>query len=244
MQAAPNQQDEVMSDPSSTQLVSRWHSSAIWLLALFASLGCSSPTPLGAPACVVPLGSAPTRGPADAWVTIVEFADFQCAFCGEAESTIRSVDSARPGLRWAFKHFPLKSIHPHAADASLAAECANSQGKFWPMHDQLFMHQGALDPGSLAKYAEAIGLDQSSYQECMESGAGGVRVAADFNQGLAIGVEGTPAFFINGQLLAGAYPASDFVDIIDQVRDIATQSGIAAADYYSIIESKGCRSAD
>lgn len=188
----------------------------------------------------MPVGSSPQRGPVDAWVTIVEFADFQCVFCGKVEATIAQVDRMRPEVRWVFKHFPLTSVHPRALDAALASECAGEQSRFWEMHERLFQNQRALDPVSLSTYAEALGLDLEAYRTCVASDAAYRRVVADFSLGINNGVEGTPAFFINGQLIAGAAPAEDFVDVIDQVRELAVQSGVAPSGYYASIESQGC----
>src|SRR5512142_2343945 len=105
-------------------------------LAMVCALGsaCSSSREQDLPACVVPVNDSPTRGPADAWVTIVEFGDYQCPYCGASEPTLREVDAQRPGLRWVWKDFPLPQ-HPRALPTAIAAQCAYSQGHFWEMHD-------------------------------------------------------------------------------------------------------------
>jgi protein-disulfide isomerase len=207
--------------------------------AIFLSAGCSSPDPLPLPSCVVPVGASPQRGSADAWVTIVEFADFQCPFCGRAEPTIKTVDIARPGLRWVFKHFPL-SQHQYAVAAALGADCANQQGMFWEMHDTLFAHQTSLDDASLTSYALALGLDVEAWNNCRTSSEATIRVVDDFDLGIKVGVRATPTFFIDGIALEGAAPASDFLGLIDEAETTAKRSGIAQADYYSHSETQGC----
>jgi protein-disulfide isomerase len=105
----------------------------------------------------VPVGAAPVRGPSGAWVTIVEFSDFQCPFCRNAEPTIEAVLAANAAdVRLVYKEFPLTSLHENAMPAALAADCANQQGKFWEMHDLLM--KGSLDDGALVGYAEQLGL--------------------------------------------------------------------------------------
>lgn len=105
----------------------------------------------------VPVGTAPVRGAAAAWVTIVEFSDFQCPFCRNAEPTIEAVLTNHPAdVRLAYKEYPLTQLHENALPAALAADCAGQQGQFWPMHDLLI--QGALDEGALVGYANQLGL--------------------------------------------------------------------------------------
>ncbi|HMA97182.1 MAG TPA: DsbA family protein [Polyangiaceae bacterium] len=209
-------------------------------LSVAATTACDGSDSIPAPSCVVPIGTSPQRGPADAWVTIVEFSDFQCVFCGRAEGTIAEVDRERPELRWVYKHFPLVSIHANAFDASITAECAHEQGKFWEMHALLFKNQSKLDRESLRGYAQTLGLDLTSYDACFAGDAARGRVVSDVELGLDAGVQGTPAFFINGRLLEGAYPASDFTRVIDEARRSATQSHIPQAEYYADTESARC----
>ena len=205
--------------------------------------GCSSDAPVEAiPRCVIPVGESPTRGPADAWVTIVEFADFECSYCGKAQAIIRDVDAARPGLRWVFKHFPLSSVHPHAISAAVAAECARAQGQFWEMHDALYLHQASLGEASLVRYATDLGLDLDAWNACRASEAIIDPIQRDFTLGLNVGVSGTPTFFVNGAALPGAYPAGDFIALIDAAEAAALASKVAATDYYTSIEVGGCES--
>lgn len=205
---------------------------------LFVGAGCASDDDDENPRCVVPLGTSPTRGPADAWVTIVEFGDFQCSYCGKAQAIVREVDAERPGLRWAFKHMPLTQLHARAAAAALAAECAKEQGQFWEMHDVLFANQGALGDASLVSYAKGLGLELTAWNTCRDSDAAKQRIIDDYNLALDIGVRGTPAFFINGASLPGAYPTESFLELVDGAEQAAQQSGVAKEDYYASIEGR------
>jgi protein-disulfide isomerase len=173
-------------------------------------------------------------------VTIVEFADFQCSYCGRAEATIAEVDELRPGLRWVFKHFPLTNAHPNALAAAQAADCAGQQERFWEMHDRLFAHQARLDEGSLVDDATELGLDLDAWNSCRLSDESLERVVADFNLGFDIGVDGTPTFFVNGAVLPGAVPTGNFLEAIDAAASEAQASGIERSHYYGSIEGRGC----
>jgi protein-disulfide isomerase len=157
----------------------------------------------------------PTRGPKDAPITIVEFSDFECPYCGAAHDTVEQVMSSYAGkVRLVYRQFPL-SFHPHAAKAAEASLCAADQGKFWEYHDVLFKNQKKLDPTDLKAYAGEVGLDGQKFGQCLESGDKKKTVDADQQAGLAAGVGGTPAFFINGIFLNGAVPVDEFKKIID-----------------------------
>ncbi len=212
---------------------------ALTLIAL-AGLACGgSPTPT--PQLVrVPLGDSPQRGPADAWVTIVEFADFQCPFCGQAEPTVEQLLAAYPtDVRLVFKHFPLPQ-HPNARPAANAAECARAQGTppngfFWEMHDLLFANQGALGATALAGYAAQIsGLDVAAWQTCFDAKQFDARVTADEELGASVGVGGTPTFAINGEPLVGAQPLATFEQMVEAARQKAIASGISRDRYYDV----------
>jgi protein-disulfide isomerase len=201
-------------------------------------------TDLGAaddlPNCVVPVGNSPTRGPADAWVTIVEFGDFECPYCASAEPIIKELDVERPGLRWVYKELPLTSIHPRALPTAIAAECAGAQGYFWEMHDLLFLHQDAQSDTDLANYAQQIGLDLTQWQTCLSAADPIERIAADESDATSARVNSTPSFFINGQSLVGARPLPDFLTRVDRAQQAASLSGSAQSRYYSDRESQGC----
>ncbi|MGC4065538.1 MAG: DsbA family protein [Polyangiaceae bacterium] len=217
--------------------VFRW--TAVAIIALCS--GCGDSEQITYEVCPIPLDDAPTRGADTPWVTIVEFADFQCSFCREAEATIKEIDTQRPGLRWAFKHFPLTSIHAYAESAASAADCAHQQGKFWPMHDRLFANETErLDGATLAQYASEVGLDLDAWTKCYRSDASLLRVLTDIQQGSAYGVDGTPTFFVNGYVLHGLYPTADFLRVIDEATADAKSSGVARASYYEDLVKNGC----
>ena len=157
----------------------------------------------------------PARGPKDAPVTIVEFSDFECPYCGAAHDTVEQVMSTYPGkVRLVYRQFPL-SFHPHAAKAAEASLCAADQGKFWEYHDVLFKNQKKLDPTDLKAHASEVGLDGQKFGQCLDSGDKKKTVDADQQAGLSAGVGGTPAFFINGIFLNGAQPVDEFKKVID-----------------------------
>jgi protein-disulfide isomerase len=140
-----------------------------------------------------------TLGPASAPVTLVEYGDYECPFCGTAEPTVREVlRIAGDGVFFAFRHFPLSEIHPHARQAAEAAEAAGAQGRFWQMHEMLFANQQALAPADLLTYAAALHLDVSQFAADLEQHRFDPVVREQFLSGLRSGVNGTPAFFVNG----------------------------------------------
>ncbi len=157
----------------------------------------------------------PSRGPADAKVTIVEFSDFECPFCGRGEEAVTQVMEKYAGkVRVVFRHFPL-SFHANAPKAAEASLCADEQGKFWELHKVLFANRSELTVPDLKKHAGTVGLDQAKFDSCLDSGSKKSLVDADTKAGGEVGVTGTPAFFINGKLLSGAQPFSEFEKIID-----------------------------
>jgi protein-disulfide isomerase len=191
--------------------------------------------------CAVPVADSPTRGPADAWVTAVEFADFECPYCGRVVPTLREVDAERPAVvRWVFKHAPLP-FHTRALPAAIAAECAHEQGYFWEMYDALYAHQDALSDADLATYAAGIGLDMASYEACLGSDPPRARIVADLEAAQRAKVSATPTFFFNGRPLVGALPLADFLAAVDRGRQDSQASGLAPADNYATLELQGCR---
>ncbi len=193
-------------------------------------LGCGS----GSSSLVkVPLGDSPQRGPADAWVTVVEFGDFECPYCRMEEPVLGDLAAIYGAdLRLVWKHFPLTGIHPHAQAAAVAAECANAQGRFWEMHDLLLAT--ALDDATLlADAGQVPGLDVAAWQACLGTAAPADRVAADVALGASLGVGGTPTFYVNGVPVIGAVPESELRAVVDQARGRAMASGIPRADYYN-----------
>jgi protein-disulfide isomerase len=145
-------------------------------------------------------------GPIDARVTLVEYGDYECPFCGEAYPIIQAVLRELGGqVRFVFRNFPLAEAHPHARMAAYAAEAAALQGRFWEMHDLLYEHQEALEPEDLFGYAELLGLDLERFARDMSGHEVAERVRADFLSGARSGVNGTPSFFINGQRYDGSW---------------------------------------
>jgi protein-disulfide isomerase len=139
------------------------------------------------------------RGPETAQVTVVEYGDYECPFCGQAYPIVKEIQR-RLGdrLRFVFRNFPLSQMHPHAEHAAEAAEAAAAQEKFWEMHDSLFEHQQALADAHLVQYAVALHLDEETFKREMIEHVHTNRVHEDFLSGVRSGVNGTPTFFING----------------------------------------------
>jgi protein-disulfide isomerase len=149
----------------------------------------------------------PSRGPEDAPVTIVEFGDFQCPFCGNLHPAMERVRAIYPDtVRIVFRNFPLRSVHPRAQQAAEAAMCAGDQGRFWEYHDSLFEDQAMLAIGALNRRAIQMGLDTEAFDSCLDSGSKADAVQADVDEGRAAGVTGTPTLFINGRYMSGPQP--------------------------------------
>jgi protein-disulfide isomerase len=158
----------------------------------------------------------PQRGPASAPVTLVEFSDFECPFCGHLEPVIRGVLEQYPDqVRLVYRHFPLPDLHPHAQKAAEAAVCAERQGKFWEMHDLLFAEQAALGVDALKEKARRLKLNTTKFDDCLQSAAAGARVREDRTAGESLGLYGTPGTFVNGRFLAGELTAKQLSDVID-----------------------------
>jgi Na+/H+ antiporter NhaA len=145
------------------------------------------------------------RGPEDAPVTVVEYGDFECPYCGRAEPVIRELLAEHGDVRYVWRHLPLSDVHPRAQLAAEAAEAAADQGAFWRMHDKLFEHQDALRPVDLVTYARELGLDVERFRDDLRRHAWTSRVAEDVDSADLSGVSGTPTFFINERRHHGAY---------------------------------------
>jgi protein-disulfide isomerase len=145
------------------------------------------------------------RGPAEAKVTLVEYGDFECPYCGQAEPVVRALLANFGDLRYVWRHLPLTDVHANAARSAEAAEAADRQGAFWPMHDVLLEHQRELRPVDLVRYAAELGLDVDRFREDLRRHVGADRVAEDVDSADSSGVAGTPTFFINGRRQYGAY---------------------------------------
>ncbi len=144
------------------------------------------------------------QGPIDAPMSLLEYGDYQCPYCGEAYPITKAVqEQLGDKLCFAFRNFPLVNSHPYAEHAAEAAEAAAAQGKFWPMHDLLFEHQDALDDESLAEYAATLGLDARRLIAEVLARVHTARIRDDFKSGARDGVNGTPTFFVNGMRYDG-----------------------------------------
>jgi Na+/H+ antiporter NhaA len=145
------------------------------------------------------------RGPAKALVTVVEYADFECPYCGQAEPAVRELLRDFGDVRYVWRHLPLRDVHPRAQAAAEAAEAAAAQDKFWEMHDLLYDHQDALGPRDLVGYATSLGLDVTRFTADLKSHKGAAQISEDEESADLSSVSGTPTFFINGIRHYGAY---------------------------------------
>ncbi|MBI2898340.1 MAG: thioredoxin domain-containing protein [Deltaproteobacteria bacterium] len=180
-----------------------------------------SPLPLGAQPAdadyyVVPIEGSPARGAADAPVTIIEFADFECPFCSRVTETLRRILETYPGrVRLVFKQNPLP-FHTNAQLAAEAALAAGAQGRFWEMHDLMFRNQTALGRADLERYAVEIGLNLGAFRRALDSGEHRQAILRDQELATRLGARGTPSFFINGRPVRGAQPYDAFRTVVDE----------------------------
>lgn len=174
----------------------------------------------------------PFKGIPTAPLTLIEFSDYQCPFCARhVRETLPQIERdyiATGKVKYVFHDFPITSIHKQAFKAAEAANCAGEQGKYWEMHDRLFAHQKALDGKGITAYAQAVGLELTSFQRCLESGSQAVEIREDMAEGRKAGVTGTPAFFIGHtdsetgavkvlKVLIGAKPYDLFRETIENL---------------------------
>jgi protein-disulfide isomerase len=159
------------------------------------------------PRLAVPVGDKDhARGPPDAAVTLVEYGDYECPYCGNAYPVIKRLRQEwEDRLRFVFRNFPLNTIHAHAGVAAQAAEAAAAQGKFWEMHDLLYEHQHDLADADLVNYALKLGLEVYRFESDLSGETFATRVSEDFRGGVRSGVNGTPTFFINGVRYGGPH---------------------------------------
>ena len=170
-----------------------------------------------------------TRGPEAAPVTLLEYGDYQCSYCGQAEVVIRELlESFGDELRYVWRHLPLTDVHPDAQTAAEAAEAAAAQGRFWELHDRLLVNQDALATGDLKRHAEAIGLDVHRFAEEVRRREHEERVADDVASADASGVAGTPTFFINGRRHQGAYDTAALTRAVRAAQTRARVSDLTA----------------
>jgi protein-disulfide isomerase len=160
---------------------------------------------------------APVRGSEKAKVTIVKFEEFQCPYCKAVQPTLKELLKRYDGkIRLVHKDLPLDQIHPRARPAAEAARCAGEQGKFWDFHDMLYANGAKLTDEEFKSAAKEVGLDTDSFDKCLASGKFKGAVQKDLLEGAKLGLNGTPAFFINGRELTGAQPLEAFAAVIDE----------------------------
>ncbi len=193
--------------------------------------GGSGRTPIKVADTLVPTpGTAPTAGPLaevqanehikgdlkKAKVLVVEYSDFQCPFCASHHPSLQQmVDDYGTDVAWVYRHFPLTSIHPQAVPSALASECASEQGKFWEYADELVANQSKLGDAYYTELAADLNLNAKKFSDCYTSKKYQSVVDGDVDSGSVAGVNGTPATFINGQLVSGAVPYSTLKQMID-----------------------------
>jgi protein-disulfide isomerase len=165
------------------------------------------------------------RGPEEAPVTLVEYGDFECPYCGQAEPIVRELLADFGDLRYVWRHLPLSDVHPRAQIAAEAAEAASEQGAFWEMHDVLLHNQDALRPPDLIRYAEQLGLDTDRFTKDLHNHEGTPHIYDDVDGADLSGVSGTPTFFINGRRHYGAY---DVATLSAEVRAARARAAIAS----------------
>jgi protein-disulfide isomerase len=158
-----------------------------------------------------------TQGSAEAAVTLVEYGDYQCPYCGAAYPEVKRVQKhLGRKLRFVFRNFPLTQAHPYAMVAAEAAEAAGLQGKFWEMHDFIYEHQEELEPDALSAWAEQIALDLEQFGTAIRQGEITKRIKEDRMSGIRSGVNGTPCFFINGVRYDGA---ADYDSLLEALQE-------------------------
>lgn len=164
----------------------------------------------------IPTAGYPSHGPAKAPVTIVEFADFECPFCGRLYPTLKLVERNYPDkVRFVYRQFPLTSVHRYAQKAAEASLCANEQQRFWEFHDSMFSDQSRLDVASLKQRAATLGLNTTAFDTCLDSGRQAEAIRKDQEEARKAGVSSTPTLFINGRLLTGNRPYAELREIIE-----------------------------
>ena len=164
----------------------------------------------------VDVAGHPSKGPATAPVTIVEFSDFECPYCGGLYPTLKRVeDTYKDKIRIVYRQFPLNNIHPRAQKAAEASLCANEQNKFWQLHDAMFNDQKNLTVDDLKAKAAALSLNAATFATCLDSGKHAAAIQSSLEEGNRLGVDGTPALFINGRYLGGNQPYDAIAKIIE-----------------------------
>jgi protein-disulfide isomerase len=175
------------------------------------------------PRLALPVGARDhIQGSPRASVTLLEYGDYECPYCGAAYPIVKEVQKRMGGeLRFVFRNFPLANMHPHATLAAEAAEAVGALGKFWEMHDLLYEHQAALNEPDLVGYARKLGFDQERFTKELRRPVYDERVREDFASGVRSGVNGTPTFYINGIRHNGSYELRELLEAIEHSRQSA-----------------------
>ena len=164
------------------------------------------------------VGNSPVKGPKDAKVKIVEFSDYQCPFCSQADTLVMQVMAANPDVAFVYKQFPLTSIHPNALPAAKAALAAGKQGKYWEMHEILFKNQRALGADQLKEYAKQAGVpDMAKWEKDMNSPEVADQINGEMREAQAAEVRGTPTIFVNGKRVQNR-SVDGFKQLIDEAK--------------------------
>lgn len=169
----------------------------------------------GPPRAKISFKDTPLRGPSDALVTVVEYADYECPYCQQAQPAVEKIEAEYKGkIAFAYKNMPLPN-HPNAQKASEAAHCAADQGKYWEYHDQLSKTKALAIP-QLKDHARELKLDTAAFNKCLDSGAKADLIKSQFGEGVELGLQGTPGFFINGRFISGVLTVEQFRTLIDE----------------------------
>jgi len=159
-----------------------------------------------------------SRGPLDAKLTVIEYGDYQCPYCGQAYSIVEQLRSEfSDSMRLIFRNLPLVDVHPHAEAAAEMAEAIGLQGKFWEIHDALYENQTDLSDAALSRYAEQVGADVTTAMNAIADGGPRQRVEADFEGAIRSGANGTPTFFVNGERYDGSWQFEPFLQYLSEV---------------------------
>jgi protein-disulfide isomerase len=157
------------------------------------------------------------QGPADAAVTLVQYGDYECPYCGEAYPIVKEVQGRmKERLRFVFRNFPISTSHPHAEQAAEAAEAADAQGRFWDMHDLLYENQRRLRDEDLRVYAAQLELDLERFDKELAEHVHAARIHEDFMSGVRSGVNGTPTFYVNGVRHDDSYDADTLLEALER----------------------------
>lgn len=188
------------------------------------SMGMKKNTPRNLVAGNLETNKDPFLGSTVPVITVVEFADYECPYSREAFSTFREM-AAKYGneIRFVYRDFPLDDIHTRARKAAIAGSCAQTQNKFWQMHDKLYQSGDALTDADLMRYAQEIGVNMRDFSSCFMSASNNTEIDEDLADGAALGVVGTPTFFVNGQKIEGAVPRETFDKLLKTLLEKSSQ---------------------